>query len=127
MTTTSPSTIFPPRIAAIASSSDSKTLAGPSCLSISGTTADLLTTEPSGARLPLSTARPPVFEYALSTVLITSGSLLTAFATASPIVLPVTVMQSPFISPISRSSLITAYTPPASFRSSIYVGPAGAR
>ena len=45
----------------------------------------------------------------------------------SPIVFPDTVIQSVLRSPISASSFITAYTPPASLRSSIYVGPAGAR
>ena len=57
----------------------------------------------------------------------TSGFLLTLPATASPIVLPVTVMQSLLMSPASASCLITAYTPPASLRSSMYVWPAGAR
>ena len=57
----------------------------------------------------------------------TSGSLLTAFFIFSPTVFPVTVIQSVFKSPISASSFITAHTPPASFKSSIYVGPAGAR
>ena len=86
-----------------------------------------MTTEPSGARLPESTARPPVLEYGLSTVLMTSVLRLTASAIFSPIVFPVTVIQSLLSSPSSSSSLITAYTPPASLRSSIYVGPAGAR
>jgi len=119
MTTTSPSTILPPLIAAIASSSESNTLAGPSCTSISGTTALRFTTEPSGARFPFKTARPPVFVYGLSTGLITSGFLFTAFAIFSPTVLPVTVVQSVLRSPISASSFITAHTPPASFKSSM--------
>ena len=50
-----------------------------------------------------------------------------AFLIFSPTVFPVTVIQSVLRSPISASSFITAYTPPASFKSSIYVGPAGAR
>ncbi len=62
ITTTSPGTILPPLIAAIASSSQSNTLAGPSCLSILSATALLFTTEPSGAMLPDNTARPPVTE-----------------------------------------------------------------
>ena len=127
ITTTSPATIFPPLIAAIASSSLSNTLAGPSCTIISSTTAERLTTLPSGARFPERTARPPVLLYGLSTVRITSGLRFTAFAIFSPTVLPVTVIQSVCKSPISASSFITAYTPPASFKSSIYVGPAGAR
>ena len=65
--------------------------------------------------------------YALSTVLMTSGLRLYAVAIHSPIVFPETVIQSVLRSPISASSFITAYTPPASLRSSMYVGPAGAR
>ena len=76
ITTTSPGTILPPLISSIASSSDSKTLAGPSCTIISSTTAERLTTLPSGARFPLSTASPPVLLYGLLTGLITSSSLL---------------------------------------------------
>ena len=86
-----------------------------------------MTTDPSGARFPERTARPPVLLYALSTVLMTSGLRLYAVAMHSPIVFPETVMQSVLRSPISASSFITAYTPPASLRSSMYVGPAGAR
>ena len=127
ITTTSPSTIFPPFIALIASSSQSKTLAGPECLSISGTTALLFTTEPFGAIFPLRIARPPVSEYGLSIVRITSGFLFVAFFIFSPTVFPVTVRQSRLRSPFLLISFITAYIPPASFRSSIYVGPAGAR
>ena len=44
-----------------------------------------------------------------------------------PTVFPVTVIQSVLRSPMSASSFITAHTPPASFKSSMYVGPAGAR
>ena len=127
MTTTSPATILPPLIAAIASSSHSNTRAGPSCTIISSTTAERFTTLPSGARFPLSTARPPVLLYGFSTVLMTSVFLLTASLMFSPSVLPVTVMQSVCKRPMSASSFMTAWTPPASFRSSIYVGPAGAR
>ena len=59
--------------ASVASSSHSNTLAGPSCTSISGTTAERFTTLPSGARLPFRTARPPVSLYGLSIGRITSG------------------------------------------------------
>ena len=76
ITTTSPGTILPPLIAATASSSDSNTLAGPSCTIISSTTAERFTTLPSGAILPLSTASPPVLLNGLLTGLITSSSLL---------------------------------------------------
>ena len=119
MTTTSPATIFPPFMAAIASSSQSNTLAGPVCTIISGTTAERFTTQPSGARFPLRTASPPFFIYGLSIGRMTSGFLFTAFFMLSPMVFPVTVMQSRFNRPASPSSFMTAYTPPASFRSSI--------
>ena len=45
----------------------------------------------------------------------------------SPTVFPVTVIQSRLRRFFLLSSFITAYTPPASLRSSIYVGPAGAK
>ena len=72
-----------------------------------------------GARFPLNTASPPVLLYGLSNGLMTSGFKFTAFLIFSPTVFPVTVMQSVFRSPASASSFITAYTPPASFKSSI--------
>ena len=56
----SPATILPPLMAAMASSSQSKTLAGPSCTIISSHTALFFTNPPSGARFPVSTASPPV-------------------------------------------------------------------
>ena len=62
ITTTAPFTIFPPLMAAMASSSQSNTLAGPSCTIISGATAERFTTAVSGARFPFSTAMPPVSE-----------------------------------------------------------------
>ena len=85
---------MPPLIAAIASSSQSNTLAGPSCTNISSTTAERFTTLPSGARLPFKTAKPPVGVYGLSIGRITSGFLFTAPAIFSPTVFPVTVKQS---------------------------------
>ena len=108
ITTTSPSTIFPPLIAAIASSSHSNTLAGPSCTIIESATAERLTTEPSGARFPLRTARPPVLLYGLSNGLITSGFLFTQPLIFSPTVFPVTVIQSSCNKPSSLNSFITA-------------------
>ena len=48
----------------------------------------------SGARLPLSTASPPVWLYGLSIGLITSGFKFTQSLMFSPTVLPVTVMHS---------------------------------
>ncbi len=77
--------------------------------------------------MPLSTASPPVALYGRSKGRITSGFLLTHPLIFSATVFPVTVMQSKCKSPSLASSFITAYTPPASFRSSIYVGPAGAK
>ena len=85
---------MPPLIAAMASSSQSNTLAGPSCTSISGTTAERFTTHESGAILPLNTAIPPVAEYGLSIGLIISVSLLTHPSIFSPTVLPVAVIKS---------------------------------
>ena len=127
MTTTSPGTILPPFMAAIASSSQSNTLAGPSWTSISSTTAERFTTHESGAMLPLRTAIPPVTLYGLSIGLITSGFLFTQSLIFSPTVLPVTVIRSRLRRFFLESSFITAYTPPASLSSSIYVWPAGAR
>ena len=81
-------------MAAIASSSQSKTRAGPECWSISGATAERFTTQESGARLPRSTAMPPVLLYGFSTGRMTSGFLFTLFAIFSPTVLPVQVIKS---------------------------------
>ena len=72
ITITSPGFIFLEKIAAFASSSELNTLAGPSWTSISGKTAALFTTAPSGARFPLNIAIPPVALYGLSIGLITS-------------------------------------------------------
>ena len=94
ITITSPGLIFPDLIASVASSSLSKILAGPSCTSISAQTAERFTTLPSGARFPLSTARPPVSLYGLSIGRITSGFLLTHPSMFSPSVFPVTVIHS---------------------------------
>ena len=121
ITTTSPATILPPLIAAIASSSQSNTLAGPSCTIISGTTAERFTTPESGARLPFNTAIPPVSLNGLSIGLITSVLRLTASAIFSPTVLPVAVIRSVLRRFFLVSSFITAYIPPASLSCSIYV------
>ena len=59
MTTTSPGFIAPPKMALQASSSESKTRAGPLCRHMPGSTALFLTTPQSGARLPRMTLRPP--------------------------------------------------------------------
>ena len=62
--------------------------AGPSWTIISSTTAERFTTPPSGARLPLRTASPPVWLYGLSIGLITSGFKFTQSLMFSPTVLP---------------------------------------
>ena len=66
-----------------------------------------------------STASPPVFVYGRSRGRITSGSRFSAWATFSPRVFPVTVIQLPSIIPPSSSSFMTAEMPPACSRSSI--------
>ena len=70
MTTTSPDLIFLLVTAVIASSSDSKTRAGPRCSNRSCPL--ILATQPSGARFPFSTTSPPVFFSGLSNGAITS-------------------------------------------------------
>ena len=102
-----------------ASSSLSKTRAGPSWTSILGATAERLTTDPSGARLPRSTAMPPVGEKGSSMGRMTELSLTRAPAMFSPTVLPVTVMHSRLMRPALSSSAMTAGTPPAPSRSSM--------
>ncbi|EJW91220.1 hypothetical protein EVA_20673 [gut metagenome] len=57
----------------------------------------------------------------------TSGFRLIASAIFSCNVFPVTVIVLPSIRPPSSNSFNTAYTPPATSRSSMYVGPAGAK
>ena len=108
ITTTSPGFIFPPLIASIASSSLSNTLAGPSCLSISGATALLFTTHVSGARFPLSTAIPPFGIYGSSISLIISWFLFIHPLMFSPTVFPVQVIQSVLIRFFFASSPSTA-------------------
>ncbi len=66
MTTTSPSLTCLLRIFSTASSCDSQTTAGPSKVQIDSSTPAVFTTQPSTARLPLRTARPPSLEYACS-------------------------------------------------------------
>src|SRR5690348_6391051 len=66
MTTTSPSVTCLLRIFSTASSCDSQTTAGPSNVQIDSSTPAVFTTQPSTARLPLRTARPPSLEYACS-------------------------------------------------------------
>ncbi len=68
MTTTSPSLTRLLRMASTASSWDSSTTAGPLNVQIDSSTPAVFTMQPSSARLPYSTARPPSTEYACSTL-----------------------------------------------------------
>ena len=92
MTTTSPALISPAVTAAMASSSDSKTRAGPSWWTRSWP--ESFTTQPSGARLPRRMARPPVGLSGSSSGRTTRWpSVSSASRACSPIVLPVTVLR----------------------------------
>ena len=106
-------------MARMASSSQSNTRAGPVWTSISCATADCLTTQPSGARLPLSTAMPPVGEKGFSRGRMTSGFRFSTPARFSATLLPVQVRHVVSSSPARVSSAMTAYTPPARSRSSM--------
>lgn len=114
-------------MASSASSSQSNTRALPLWCIISGATALRLTTQPSGARLPLSTAMPPVLLYGSDTGRMTSVSLISQPAIFSPTVLPVQVGRPVSTRPSFESSCMTAYTPPASFNCSMKWSPAGAK
>ncbi len=113
-------------MAFIASSSESNTLAGPLWTNISSATAERLTTAPSLAILPRSTAIPPVGLYGSSMLLITVRSVASASLIFSHTVFPVTVMRSRCSRPFFDSSFMTACTPPAIQRSCTWWGPAGA-
>ena len=99
--------------AAKASSSRSKTRAGPRCTSFFWP--ETLATQPSGARLPRRMARPP-------SGLIGSSSACTTFwpgvsraaRASSPIVRPVTVISFSKSRPASSSRRATTPMPPAS-------------
>ena len=106
MTTTSPLTILPPVMAAIASSSLLNTFAGPLCTSISLATALRFTTQRSGARLPLRTAMPPVSLYGWSMGRMMSVFLLIHPLMFSAMVLPVTVITSVW----SRFFLVSSFS-----------------
>ena len=126
MTTTEPSAMSRAAIAATASASLSNTRAGPECTSISSATAPSLTTAPAGARLPKSTARPPVACHGSSTGRMTESSRTRAFATASPTVPPATLSADPSMRPAAMRRFMTAWIPPAWYRSSMWCVPAGA-
>ena len=94
MTTTSPALIRFPVTAVMASSSDSKTRAGPRWLRRSWPL--ILATHPSGARLPCRMTSPPVFFSGLSSGTMTSWpGVSTALSPSAAKVLPVTVMRDP--------------------------------
>ena len=92
----------------MASSSQSNTLAGPSCTIISSTTAERLTMPESGARFPFRAASPPVSENGFSTGRITSGFLFTEPSIFSPTVFPVQVRQLRCSRSFFVSSFMTA-------------------
>ncbi len=121
----SPALILPARIASIASSSPSKTRAIPSNnrLSIPAT----FTTAPLGAMEPRRTAIPPCSWIGALSGCTTSPSGAGAARTArfSATVFPVTVTQSPWSNPASRSSCITTCTPPTRSRSVMWYFPCG--
>ena len=107
----------------MASSSLSKTTAGPRCLSIVGLTPAVLTTAPSGARLPKRTARPPASP---STGSRSGGSRRRPAPAPSPRcrrASPVTVGRSRWRRPRRESRSRIARTPPAAWTSSMCHGP----
>ena len=115
ITITSPFCTTCPMIAFVASSSESKTLAGPSWTNISGATAALLTTAPSGARLPNNILNPPVAEYACNAGIITSLSPTLADSIVWDNGLPVTVITYPCSNVLI--SFMTELIPPARSKS----------
>ena len=127
MTITSPFAIFPSSRARSMSSSESKTLAGPSKRSPSLPV--IFATAPPGARLPRRMRICPV-----SLMGAPSGATMrwpsasgAAPSRFSAIVWPVQVRQSPSIRPSARRYFMTAGTPPARCRSSMTYLPLGFR
>ena len=115
MTMTSPSSYARSLIAANASSSHSKTRAGPENTIWSSVMPAIFTMAPSGARLPFNPTTPPVVERGVETGWMTLPSASRSTRSiSSPIVLPVATMQSSWMRPTLRSSLSTTGTPPAS-------------
>ena len=76
-------------------------------------------------RFPPSTAKPAWFSIGLSYVLITSPSAFGAWRRLWAMVLPDTVITSPWIFRRPRSSFITVGTPPARWKASPRYLPAG--
>ena len=126
MTTTSPGRMALAVTAAIASSSDSNTRAGPSCSRRSCPAS--LTTQPSGARFPRRMARPPVGLSGSSSGRTTRWPSASRVSRAcSPIVRPVTVGASSWSRPASSRRCATTPTPPALNRSTATYCPPGLR
>jgi len=89
----------------------SKTTAGPRCLRRSGEAALTLTTAPFGARLPLTTARPPTGTNGSSRVAMIERFGALGVTRPSPTTLPVIVIASRWSN--GASSAMTAGMPPA--------------
>ena len=109
----------------MAAASPSNTRAGPS--NESKSMPATFTTDPFGASEPVSTARPPTACSGSVSGWTTApsgrgGSMASRF---SATVLPVTVRQSPWSRPASRSSRITTGTPPMRSTSAMWYLPCG--
>ena len=118
ITKMSPALIWPPIMLAMASSSDSKTRAGPVILGFF--TPLILATAPSVARLPFKIAKWPCAYRGLSQWRMTSwlaGGMAGMSFKFSSTVLPVMVMQSPCSKPRAKSIFITCGIPPTRCRS----------
>ena len=126
MITTSPASISRRWSAAMTCSSWSKTFTGPEKRAPNWCPATLRT-QPSGAKLPCRMTNPPFSDSGSSTRRTTSFSsgLVSTSARFSAMVWPVTVMQSPWIRPASRSRLVTRGTPPTRSRSNMTYFPPG--
>src|SRR5579875_781044 len=124
MTTTSPATILRSSIARIASSSRSKTRAGPRWCSRSWPA--ILTTAPSGASIPRRMTRPPVGLKGRSAVAITTcPGVSTASLTSSPRLRPVGVAVVAWTRRASTIRFAINWIPPALSTSSAHHFPPG--
>ena len=124
ITTTSPGRICLPRTAAMASSSDSKTRAGPRWVRRSWP--EILATHPSGAILPFKMTKPPVSFSGFSRGTITSWEGVSIAASLSADTLrPVTVSALAWRCPPRRSRRASRRTPPALCISAATNRPAG--
>src|SRR3989344_4759250 len=125
ITIVSPETTEPASIAANADSSSSNTFAGPRCCSF--LMPFIFATPPPGARLPCMTTIGPRFITGSLMSRMTGVKLLFFFTSFrfSATVFPVMVMQPPCKRPASRSSFMTAGTPPASCKFTVRYFPPG--